>query len=165
MRDAVNSSTLLTVLVPTARLNDIKELESRIQLDMSQFAHIQTKNRLEKITQDADEKFKGMDDALQKLVATQEQTFSTQEARYFESLVGSLSTSDYNRQMKLNPTRVHGTCEWFCNHETFKEWLRTDAGLLLVSADPGCGKSTLARCLIEEVLPQQNPQCKVSITI
>lgn len=129
---------------------------------MSQFAHVQTKHRLEKITQDADEKFKGIDDTLQKLLEVKEHTFSTQEVRYLQGLVGSLSISDYNRQMKLNPTRVQGTCEWFCNHETFKKWLRGDAGLLLVSADPGCGKSTLARHLIEEVLPQQNPGCKVS---
>lgn len=129
---------------------------------MSQFAHIQTNHRLEKITQDADEKFKGIDDTLQNLLEVKEHTFSTQEVRYLQGLVGSLSTSDYNRQMKLNPTRVHGTCEWFCNHETFKKWLRRDSGLLLVSADPGCGKSTLARHLIEEVLPQQNPDCKVS---
>lgn len=147
-------------------LNDIKELESRIQSDMSNFAHSQTKHNLEKIAHDAEERFNGIDDTLQRLLEAKEQTFSVQEARDLQSLVGLFNTSDYNRQMKLNPERVEGTCEWFCNHETFSKWLQADAGLLLVSADPGCGKSTLARFLIEEVLPQQNSGGKVSpITI
>lgn len=146
------------------RLNDIKELESRIQSDMSQFTDIQTKDRLDRIAQKADENFGNIDRTLTRLVEAQEQTFSIEQVRYFQGLAGWLSTSDYNRQMKLNPNRVPGTCEWFCSHETFKKWLSTDTGLLLVSADPGCGKSTLARYLIEEALPQQDPGSKVSPT-
>lgn len=130
---------------------------------MSQFAHSQTTNRLETIAHDADERFRDIDDTLRKLLEAEEQTFSVQETRYLQGLVGSFNTSDYNRQMKLNPGRVRGTCEWFCNHAVFKQWLRTDAGLLLVSADPGCGKSTLARYLVEDVLPQQNHGGKVSL--
>lgn len=100
---------------------------------------------------------------MQKLLEAKEQTFDVQEARYLQGLVGSFNTTDYNRQMELNPIRVQGTCEWFCHHEIFKQWLRTDARLLLVSADPGCGKSTLARYLIEDVLPQENHGGKVSL--
>lgn len=130
---------------------------------MSQFAHTQTKHHLEKIACDAEDNFKGIDSTLQKLLEVEEQTFSVQEARDLQSLIGLFNTSDYNRQMRLNPNRVQGTCEWFCNHDTFKKWLKTDTGLLLVSADPGCGKSTLARYLIEEVLPEENPGGKVSL--
>lgn len=50
--------------------------------------------------------------------------------------------------------RVPGTCEWFLNHEHFKHWLEQDSGPLLVSADPGCGKSVLAKYLIDQELPQ-----------
>lgn len=131
---------------------------------MSQFTDIQTKCRLDGIAEKADENFENIDRTLRRLVEAQEQSFSTKQVRYFQGLVGLLSTSDYNRQMRLNPNRVPGTCEWFCNHETFKKWLSTDTGLLLVSADPGCGKSTLARYLIEEALPQQDPGSKVSLT-
>jgi hypothetical protein len=55
--------------------------------------------------------------------------------------------------MKFNPLIVPGTCEWLRNHEKFKQWQGEVNGLLLVSADPGCGKSVLARHLIENVLP------------
>jgi hypothetical protein len=44
--------------------------------------------------------------------------------------------------------RVEGTCMWFLEHEQFQEWLKLDSGPLLVSADPGCGKSVLAKYLI-----------------
>ncbi|KAK3292867.1 ankyrin repeat-containing domain protein [Chaetomium fimeti] len=49
--------------------------------------------------------------------------------------------------------RVEGTCQWFLEHENFQRWLSKDSGPLLVSADPGCGKSVLAKYLINNVLP------------
>ncbi|CAH0042641.1 unnamed protein product [Clonostachys rhizophaga] len=35
-----------------------------------------------------------------------------------------------------------------------QHWMNQESGLLLVSADPGCGKSVLAKYLIDKVLPQ-----------
>ncbi|KAJ5962644.1 hypothetical protein N7501_007585 [Penicillium viridicatum] len=46
-------------------------------------------------------------------------------------------------------TRVEGTCEWLINHANFQKWLGQDSGPLLISADPGCGKSVLAKYLID----------------
>ncbi|KAL7958166.1 hypothetical protein V8C34DRAFT_324331 [Trichoderma compactum] len=50
--------------------------------------------------------------------------------------------------------RVEDTCLWFIQHEHFQTWFKQDSGPLLVSADPGCGKSVLAKYLVDEVLPQ-----------
>ncbi|KAJ8105734.1 hypothetical protein ONZ43_g7305 [Nemania bipapillata] len=55
--------------------------------------------------------------------------------------------------------RVHGTCEWFLKHENFQKWLNQDSGPLLVSADPGCGKSVLAKYLIDHGLPRSSTIC------
>lgn len=130
-------------------------------MDVLQFEQSQAADRLAKIAKDADEKFDGIHHMLQHLLISHKQTFSMEETIYIQELVGLFNTSDYNKQMRFNPIRVPGTCEWFCNHNTFKEWLSSDGGLLLVSAAPGCGKSTLARHLIEEVLPRENSHCKV----
>lgn len=48
-----------------------------------------------------------------------------------------------------NPQRLDGTCEWFLTQPNYTEWLEQDSGLLVVSADPGCGKSVLAKYLID----------------
>ncbi|KAL3484771.1 purine and uridine phosphorylase [Aspergillus germanicus] len=55
--------------------------------------------------------------------------------------------------------RVEGTCEWFLNHENFQWWLKQESGPLLVSADPGCGKTVLARYLIDNILPKSSTIC------
>ncbi|KAI1352971.1 hypothetical protein F5Y01DRAFT_303644 [Xylaria sp. FL0043] len=55
--------------------------------------------------------------------------------------------------------RVQGTCEWFLKHENFQKWLEQNSGPLLVSADPGCGKSVLAKYLIDEGLPRSPTIC------
>ncbi|KAJ4152838.1 hypothetical protein LMH87_009358 [Akanthomyces muscarius] len=55
--------------------------------------------------------------------------------------------------------RVEDTCLWFHRHEHFQKWLKQDSGPLLVSADPGCGKSVLAKYLIDHVLPRSATIC------
>ncbi|OKL62160.1 hypothetical protein UA08_02170 [Talaromyces atroroseus] len=55
--------------------------------------------------------------------------------------------------------RVEDTCLWFLRHINYQTWLEQDFGPLLVSADPGCGKSVLAKYLIDHGLPQSSTIC------
>ncbi|KAI3579683.1 hypothetical protein IWW34DRAFT_592531, partial [Fusarium oxysporum f. sp. albedinis] len=55
--------------------------------------------------------------------------------------------------------RVQGTCMWFLEHNHFQGWLKQETGPLLVSADPGCGKSVLAKYLIDQGLPRSATIC------
>ena len=55
--------------------------------------------------------------------------------------------------------RVEGTCQWFLDHDHYRKWLGQDSGPLLVSADPGCGKSVLAKYLIDHELPRSSTIC------
>jgi hypothetical protein len=65
-----------------------------------------------------------------------------------------LYTCPYRDRKDRNSERVPGTCEWFTSHSRFQNWEQSDqSGLLWVSADPGCGKSVLARFLVDEFLP------------
>ena len=71
-----------------------------------------------------------------------------EELGYIQSL-----SSNYREHKDRNPKRVPGTCSWFLEHPIFRKW--RDEGtenLLLVSADPGCGKSVLSRALVDERL-------------
>lgn len=62
--------------------------------------------------------------------------------------------SSYLDQKDQNPAIVEGTCEWFESHSVFKAWRDDETfKVLWVSADPGCGKSVLAKRLIDSVLP------------
>ncbi|SCV61255.1 uncharacterized protein FFFS_15824 [Fusarium fujikuroi] len=55
--------------------------------------------------------------------------------------------------------RVEGTCMWFLKHHHFLKWLDQKSGPLLVSADPGCGKSVLAKYLVDHGLPRSTTIC------
>ena len=64
-----------------------------------------------------------------------------------------LYPGDYKRYKDRNPERVDGTCRWVLDHQLYTEWLRvSQSSLLWVSADPGCGKSVLAKALIDRDL-------------
>ncbi|PYH64102.1 sex-determining protein fem-1 [Aspergillus vadensis CBS 113365] len=67
-----------------------------------------------------------------------------------------LNICPYEDRKNRNDRRVPGTCEWFTTHPKFTNWQQCPnhdlAGLLWVSADPGCGKSVLTRYLVDEVL-------------
>ncbi len=68
-------------------------------------------------------------------------------------LLGRLAVLPYKDRKDRNLERVDGTCGWFTSHSKFRIWQRNSAsGLLWVSADPGCGKSVLAKYLVDEVL-------------
>lgn len=66
-----------------------------------------------------------------------------------------LNTTPYEERKNRNPKRVDGTCEWFTAHHFFQNWQKEISALLWVSADPGCGKSVLARYLVDEVIPSE----------
>ncbi|KAF5694443.1 ankyrin repeat domain-containing protein [Fusarium denticulatum] len=55
--------------------------------------------------------------------------------------------------------KVEGTCMWFLEHDHFQTWLNQESGPLLVSADPGCGKSVLAKYLVDHGLPRSATIC------
>ena len=65
----------------------------------------------------------------------------------------------YRDQLERTASRQPGTCNWFLKHPQFQKW-REDAHsrLLWVSANPGCGKSVLSKCLVEENLAILDPQ-------
>ncbi|KAK2748578.1 nacht and ankyrin domain protein [Colletotrichum kahawae] len=64
-----------------------------------------------------------------------------------------LLAADHELHKNFNPNRVPGTCEWFVGDERYRKWLdSTTSSILWVSAGPGCGKSVLARALIDDGL-------------
>lgn len=52
--------------------------------------------------------------------------------------------------------RVQGTCKWVLETDIYRTWSEQETGPLLISADPGCGKSVLAKYLIDDILPRPN---------
>ncbi|OCL02131.1 ankyrin, partial [Glonium stellatum] len=65
-----------------------------------------------------------------------------------------LKASPYQDRKDRNPDRVPGTCDWFVSHKLFRDWQGSKLSTMLwVSADPGCGKSVLAKYLVDSVLP------------
>ncbi|KAL6714270.1 hypothetical protein ACLMJK_007693 [Lecanora helva] len=71
---------------------------------------------------------------------------SDKEAKLLEMLA-----SNYKSDKDRIRIRVEGTCEWFFQDQRFCDW-REGRGpsLLWVSAGPGCGKSVLARSLVDD---------------
>lgn len=68
-----------------------------------------------------------------------------------EAVLLQTLASDYKSDKDSISTRVPGTCEWVFEDKKFLEWRTTkQSSLLWISAGPGCGKSVLSRCLIDE---------------
>ncbi|KAK1471288.1 hypothetical protein CTAM01_16580, partial [Colletotrichum tamarilloi] len=69
-------------------------------------------------------------------------------------LLNRLYTCPYRDRKDINPERAPGTCEWFAEHEYFRDWkAASESRMLWVSADPGAGKSVLAKYLVDDVCP------------
>lgn len=69
--------------------------------------------------------------------------------RFLECLVSY--APNYSDGKDFNPRRVPNTCEWFLNDSKLRHWKESNtAHLLWLSVSPGCGKSVLARTLIDD---------------
>ena len=85
---------------------------------------------------------------------------SWREREEFRRLLQALRAKNpYRDQMERTPTRQPGTCNWFLKNTRFRTWREDPTSKLLwVSANPGCGKSVLSKCLVEEKLATLDPQ-------
>ncbi|OPB41799.1 hypothetical protein A0O28_0103590 [Trichoderma guizhouense] len=62
----------------------------------------------------------------------------------------TFKTSAYEQYKNINPNRVEGTCRWVFQNSQYRQWLESSHNdLLWISADPGCGKSVLAKSLVD----------------
>ncbi|CAI7636528.1 unnamed protein product [Penicillium bialowiezense] len=65
---------------------------------------------------------------------------------------------NYTEQKDINPMRAEGTCNWVFSSSEYLQWKNSNRNdLLWVSADPGCGKSVLARSIIDSYLQASSP--------
>ncbi|KAH7230919.1 hypothetical protein BKA59DRAFT_504533 [Fusarium tricinctum] len=76
----------------------------------------------------------------------------------FRLTIGSKDTT-YEWYKDRVEERIEGTCMWLLKHDHFQTWLNQESGPLLISADPGCGKSVLAKYLIDHGLPRSTTIC------
>ena len=85
---------------------------------------------------------------------------SWREREEFRRLLQALRAKNpYRDQMERTATRQPGTCNWFLKHARFQTWREDPSSKLLwVSANPGCGKSVLSKCLVAEKLATLDPE-------
>ena len=109
---------------------------------------------------------KGRENAFKRLRAeihTLNTRLSTEEDHCLQSLYPS--GINYDEQKNQNPERVLNTCLWTLQNPKYLEWRDSNMKRLLwISADPGCGKSVLARCIVDKDLPgalQKDPPTRV----
>lgn len=95
----------------------------------------------------------------QQRVRDQDLTDRQKECLHLFRLTKSTQDATYEWYKDRVEDRVEGTCEWFLQHAHFQEWLQQVSGPLLVSADPGCGKSVLAKYLTNHVLAESATVC------
>ena len=155
----------------------IRSLEATVNQNLEQINNFASRQELEKLRESSVQSL----EIMQQCLSTQEEhlqiairtlemqqeavewRLSNEEKRchqLFRLTAGKRDVS-YEWYKDRVPNRVEGTCEWFLRHENFGQWRAQDSGSgpLLVTADPGCGKSVLARYLIDHVLPPVGRVC------
>lgn len=79
-----------------------------------------------------------------------DQQYELHVNKSMEACLHALSSS-YRDHLEFNRKRVPNTCKWFLDSDKFAAWKATNGpSVLCLTADPGCGKSVLSRCLIDE---------------
>jgi hypothetical protein len=102
------------------------------------------------------EQVEAVNSSLEKAFEQREDHHHDQTMRYFtedqRQCHQVFKTSTYEKFKNINPDRVQGTCEWVLKSPEYLRWWNAQRNdLLWISADPGCGKSVLAKSLIDDV--------------
>ncbi|KAB8068231.1 ankyrin repeat-containing domain protein [Aspergillus leporis] len=105
--------------------------------------------------ENVNEEIKGTNQRLDRVYNQQEQYYSEQTARVLTDQQRRchqvFKTSSYEQHKDINPNRVPGTCQWALQNPCYLRWWDSCCNdLLWISADPGCGKSVLAKSLIDD---------------
>ncbi|RMZ87896.1 hypothetical protein DV736_g4876, partial [Chaetothyriales sp. CBS 134916] len=80
----------------------------------------------------------------------QEQRYQNDQHQQYHQV---FKTSTYEQFKNFNLDRVDGTCQWVLSHSQYIQWYKKlHDDLLWISADPGCGKSVLAKSLVDHEL-------------
>ncbi|KJR82158.1 ankyrin repeat-containing protein [Sporothrix schenckii 1099-18] len=79
-----------------------------------------------------------------------------EDATKRQAIKKTLHTTPYKDDKNRSPFPVPGTCKWFVGHTLFRQWCNSsESTILWASADPGAGKSVLARHLVDTILPRE----------
>ncbi|KAK7419635.1 hypothetical protein QQX98_003226 [Neonectria punicea] len=163
-------------------LQKVKDLEELVRNDIYQVSDLTSTRELENLSTTAEKQFDTMKQLLsiaeQHLKVAKDHRDISQEGLQIQKDIHNWATSEreneclqafrltdpgkdvtYEWYKNRIVDRVEGTCEWFQGHPTFEAWLQQDSGALVVSADPGCGKSVLAKHLVNNKLPQHATVC------
>ncbi|KAH7176168.1 nucleoside phosphorylase domain-containing protein, partial [Dactylonectria macrodidyma] len=146
------------------KISDILYAQSKVLSGIHEFAeeHLDVAKRHHEVAEEnrdlTKEQLQAQKDLAKERLSKDEQT-EEQKCHQLFRLTTDSSDATYEWYKDRVEDRVEGTCQWFLKHDNFQKWLKQDSGPLLVSADPGCGKSVLAKHLIDHVLPRSATIC------
>ncbi|KAJ5140977.1 hypothetical protein N7448_004385 [Penicillium atrosanguineum] len=110
------------------------------------------------------DKCKGLKEEIEATNRRLDRVYSQREQHYQEQKFRALTDqqqrchqvfkiANYTEQKNINPKRAEGTCQWVSNSDEYVRWSKSCRNdLLWVSADPGCGKSVLAKSIVDDHL-------------
>ncbi|RSL92212.1 hypothetical protein CEP52_013947 [Fusarium oligoseptatum] len=134
-----------------SRTKEMQDRESRLKKELAQYSSRQGNDISSSIARTAETTLDHL-----------RQHFGQNKLSERATVIGRFKTTCYEQFMEANPPRVPGTCEWLRYRDSFTDWNYQHFGLLLISAGPGCGKSVLARYLVQDVLPYGDPAATVA---
>ncbi|KAI2630977.1 hypothetical protein GGR54DRAFT_585050, partial [Hypoxylon sp. NC1633] len=155
---AAYARDLLRIIRPShieaeKRITDI--LEQHLDIAQRQLEHQETvADILDQSRSIAQRQLDGQEHAAKKKLSNKQK-----ECLQLFRLTNNSKEATYEWYKDRVEDRVEGTCMWLLEHANYQKWLEQESGTLLISADPGCGKSVLAKWLINEGLPRLPTIC------
>ena len=143
------------------RLDRIKAIETGLDQRADTCLKVEVRNHLSDLVKQARSQL----DVLQDISRLMKQLLEIEDRKTFEkaskrarSQLKLFDKTPYNTTLAKIPDRGDGTGNWLLEHPNYLNWKASNTGILAIEANPGRGKSVLAKSILSELTPDPNRQ-------
>ncbi|RYP49408.1 hypothetical protein DL768_004881 [Monosporascus sp. mg162] len=136
------------------RLSGIKAIEAELETRISLSLKYEVRENLGNLVRQGKEQLGilgKINEAMQELLKLEKYNIQQQIEKRARVQLARFDGTQYENTFNKIPDRKDGTGSWLLSHDKYLRWEASDTGLLVIEANPGRGKSVLAKWVVNKM--------------
>jgi tetratricopeptide (TPR) repeat protein len=145
-----------------AKLTEVKDLEAELDGDITKYLKAEASKALRNLVVSSSEqlgKLSNIDETMRNLYKAEEEKNKTKSSQRIQNRIARFDGTGYTNTFDKIADREGPTGDWLLKHHEYAKWKSSETGLLVIEANPGRGKSVLAKSVVMELKTENKIVC------